>query len=290
MNQIESGTKTLRVLLATPGAELLDRGARAIARGLRSAGIDVIEAGPRATPSSLAFAAAEQRVDLIALVSLRAAGEFCQQLQQALAVSGGAIALMLEGIISDDERAALSAHGIHSLHAPQASIEELVAAIGNLVPHASTRQESRAPAPSAAIRATRLDHTALCVRDLDATIALCEELFGAPVSHREVVASQKVSAAFFDFPNGASLELVSPAVELGGNAGLERFLSKRGDGLHHLALRVTGLDALLERLAARGVPLIDSVSRPGARGHRVAFLHPKALGGTLLELVEVHEG
>ncbi|HXN83540.1 MAG TPA: VOC family protein [Myxococcales bacterium] len=136
------------------------------------------------------------------------------------------------------------------------------------------------------IPATRLDHTAICVEDMDASIALLEELFGQKVAHREQVASQKVSAAFFDFPNGASLELVSPSRSLGGNPGLEKFLEKRGDALHHLALRVTNLDELLRRLEARGVPLIDRVSRPGARGHRVAFLHPRAMGGTLLELVE----
>lgn len=140
------------------------------------------------------------------------------------------------------------------------------------------------------IPATRLDHTAICVSDMEASIALLEELFGQKAAHREQVASQKVSAAFFDFPNGASLELVSPERSLGGNPGLEKFLEKRGDALHHLALRVENLDALLRRLEARGVPLIDKVSRPGARGHRVAFLHPKAMGGTLLELVEASHG
>lgn len=146
-----------------------------------------------------------------------------------------------------------------------------------------------AAAGAAGIPATRLDHTAICVKDMDASIALFEVLFGQKAAHREVVASQKVSAAFFDFPNGASLELVSPEASLGGNPGLERFLEKRGDALHHLALRVRDIDAVLDALAARGVPLIDRVSRPGARGHKVAFLHPRAMGGTLLELVEAHQ-
>ena len=149
--------------------------------------------------------------------------------------------------------------------------------------------KSTGTATSAEIRATRLDHTAICVGDMDGAIRLFELLFGAKVDHREQVAAQKVEAAFFDFPNGASLELISPDKSLGGNAGLEKFLQKRGDGLHHLALRVDHLDELLQRLDAAGVPLIDKVSRPGARGHRVAFLHPKALNGTLLELVEAHE-
>jgi methylmalonyl-CoA/ethylmalonyl-CoA epimerase len=135
------------------------------------------------------------------------------------------------------------------------------------------------------IPVTRLDHTALCVKDLQASIRLIEDILGQPVAHQEFVEGQKVFAAFFDFPNGASLELVSPR----GNASLDRFLEKRGDGLHHLALRVQDIDEVLRRLDARGVPLIDKVSRPGARGHKVAFLHPKAFGGTLLELVEAHE-
>ena len=139
------------------------------------------------------------------------------------------------------------------------------------------------------IKATRLDHAAICVGDLDQAIALLEELLGQKVAARESVPSQKVNAAFFDFPNGAALELIAPDAAAGGNPGLSKFLEKRGETLHHLALRVENLDALLVRLDAKGVPLIDKVSRPGARGHKVAFLHPKALGGTRLELVEAHE-
>jgi methylmalonyl-CoA/ethylmalonyl-CoA epimerase len=135
------------------------------------------------------------------------------------------------------------------------------------------------------IPSTALDHTAICVSDMAKAIQLIEDILGQRVAHQEFVETQKVDAAFFDFPNGASLELVSPR----GNEGLVRFLEKRGDGLHHLALRVKDIDQVLERLLARGVPLIDKVSRMGARGHKVAFLHPKAFGGTLLELVEAHE-
>jgi methylmalonyl-CoA/ethylmalonyl-CoA epimerase len=141
------------------------------------------------------------------------------------------------------------------------------------------------PALPSGIPATRLDHTAVCVKDMAASIRLIEEVLGQKVAHQEFVEGQKVDAAFFDFPNGASLELVSPR----GNIGLTKFLEKRGDGLHHLALRVRDIDEVLKRLDAGGVPLIDKVSRPGARGHKVAFLHPKAFGGTLLELVEAHE-
>src|SRR5438045_9178006 len=120
---------------------------------------------------------------------------------------------------------------------------------------------------------------------MKASIALIEDLLGQKVAHEEHVEAQRVDAAFFDFPNGASLELVAPR----GNAGLEKFLEKRGDALHHLALRVKDIAAVLKHLEARGVPLIDKVGRPGARGHRVALLHPTPFGGRRLALVEAQE-
>jgi methylmalonyl-CoA epimerase len=73
---------------------------------------------------------------------------------------------------------------------------------------------------------------------------------------------------------------------MAGNAGLQRFLDQRGDGLHHVAFAVTDLRLALQRLADAGVQLIDREPRPGARGHLVAFLHPRAMNGTLVELVE----
>ena len=84
-----------------------------------------------------------------------------------------------------------------------------------------------------------------------------------------------------------SIELVAPAAATAQeptNAGLQRFLDKRGPGLHHVCFEVEDLEEALASLKAAGVPLIDEVPRPGARGHRVAFLHPAATGGVLFEL------
>ena len=71
-----------------------------------------------------------------------------------------------------------------------------------------------------------------------------------------------------------------------GDEGLERFLEKRGPGLHHIAVEVEGIEQALATLKALGIALIDETPRKGARGHKVAFLHPKATGGVLVELVE----
>ena len=131
-----------------------------------------------------------------------------------------------------------------------------------------------------------IDHIAICVSDIDTASNAWSALLGQPVAHREDVMAQKTTAAFVRLPRGedcAALELISP---MAGNAGLDKFLERRGDGVHHIAFAVTDVGAALERLAAAGVRLIDKVPRAGACGHRVGFIHPKAMGGTLIELVQ----
>src|SRR5262249_28381446 len=129
-----------------------------------------------------------------------------------------------------------------------------------------------------------IDHVGICVGGMDASAKLWAELLGVPIAHRECVDLQLTEAAFLDFAREpATFELVAP---MEANAGLRKFLEKRGDGLHHLAFAVTNIREALSRLAAAGVPLIDKEPRQGARGHLVAFLHPRATYGTLVELVE----
>jgi methylmalonyl-CoA/ethylmalonyl-CoA epimerase len=131
------------------------------------------------------------------------------------------------------------------------------------------------------LRIKKIDHVAVCVADIDEAQKKYKALFGLETKEREVVASQRTEAALL--PIGESnLELISPK----GNEGLERFLEKRGPGLHHIAVEVEGIEEALAFLKALGVPLIDEAPRKGARGHKVAFVHPKATGGVLVELVE----
>jgi methylmalonyl-CoA/ethylmalonyl-CoA epimerase len=136
------------------------------------------------------------------------------------------------------------------------------------------------------LRIKKIDHVAVCVSDIDeaapAWRALLAGLLGSGATEvREVVPSQKTDALVL--PAGeACVELIAPR----GNEGLERFLAKRGSGLHHLAFEVEDIEAALEALRASGARLIDEVPRIGARGHKVAFVHPSAFGGVLVELVE----
>lgn len=131
------------------------------------------------------------------------------------------------------------------------------------------------------IKIRKIDHVAVAVNDIDAALAKYKELFGLEGQMRETVASQKTEAALL--PIGESnIELISPK----GNEGLAKFLEKRGPGLHHIAIEVEGIEGALALLKAMGVPLVDETPRAGARGHKVAFVHPKATGGVLVELVE----
>jgi methylmalonyl-CoA/ethylmalonyl-CoA epimerase len=130
----------------------------------------------------------------------------------------------------------------------------------------------------------KIDHVAVCVPDIDAAAAKYKEVLGLEGKEREVVASQKTEALLLPLGE-SSLELISPR----GNETLVKFLEKRGPGLHHIAVEVEGIEAALVFLKGIGVPLLDETPRKGARGHKVAFLHPKATGGVLVELVEPDE-
>jgi methylmalonyl-CoA/ethylmalonyl-CoA epimerase len=131
------------------------------------------------------------------------------------------------------------------------------------------------------LKIKRLDHVAVCVGDIDEALARWRTVVGLEASERETVESQRTEAALLPLGD-TSIELISPR----GNAGLERFLQNRGPGLHHIALEVEGIQAAIALLVSLGVPMIDTAPRKGARGHSVAFVHPKATGGVLVELVE----
>ena len=135
------------------------------------------------------------------------------------------------------------------------------------------------------IKIKKIDHVAIAVADIDVALAEYKEVLGIAATVREVVASQKTEAALLPIGE-TSIELISPK----GNEGLAKFLEKKGPGLHHVAVEVEGIEDALLFLKSIGVPLIDETPRIGARGHKVAFVHPKATGGVLVELVEEVHG
>ena len=126
-----------------------------------------------------------------------------------------------------------------------------------------------------------IDHLGIAVKSLAAAKNIYETL-GLSVSPEETVEAEQVRLVMV--PVGESrLELLQPTSE---NSPIAKFIAKRGEGLHHVSLRVPDLGAAVERLKKDGVRLVSNDIKVGAGGHRYIFIHPSSAGGVLLELVE----
>jgi methylmalonyl-CoA epimerase len=128
-----------------------------------------------------------------------------------------------------------------------------------------------------------IDHLGIAVKSLSTAKGIYERL-GLVVSAEETVDAEQVRLVMV--PVGESrLELLEPTSE---NSAIAKFIAKRGEGLHHVSLRVPDLSATVDRLKKEGVRLVSEEIKTGAGGHRYVFVHPASTGGVLLELVEAH--
>jgi len=126
----------------------------------------------------------------------------------------------------------------------------------------------------------RLDHIGIAVRSIEA-VKIYEAL-GLNIDHVENVATQKVRTAFLSVGD-SNLELLEPTSD---DSPIAKFIEKRGEGIHHICFRVDDIEAHLAKLKAEGYRLVNESPVPGAHGCRVAFLHPAAGNGVLIELSE----
>ena len=129
---------------------------------------------------------------------------------------------------------------------------------------------------------TEIDHVGVAVDDLDASVELYRRLLGVEPVHRERVEDQGVEEVLFAV--GSSYVQLLGA--LGPDTPVGRALATRGPGIHHLAYRVDDVAAALEHLRAEDARLIDETPRRGSRNTLIAFVHPKSMGGVLVELVQ----
>ncbi len=128
----------------------------------------------------------------------------------------------------------------------------------------------------------KVHHIGIAVESLAAALPIFEKVLGKPPDARETVNEQKVSVAVFEL-EGARLELLEATEE---DSPIGKFIRKRGPGIHHLTLQVSGLANKLAELERSGIQLVDRDPRVGAGNTRVAFLHPRSTAGVLIELVE----
>ncbi len=128
----------------------------------------------------------------------------------------------------------------------------------------------------------KIDHLGIAVNDLDESKKFWSGILGLDFEGTETVAEQKVTTAFF--PVGESeVELL---VSTSPDGPVAKYIEKKGQGIQHVAFRVDDIERALEELKAKGVRLIDEKPRKGAGGAKIAFIHPKATGGVLVELCE----
>ncbi|MBN1842399.1 MAG: methylmalonyl-CoA epimerase [Deltaproteobacteria bacterium] len=129
------------------------------------------------------------------------------------------------------------------------------------------------------MEAKKIDHIGIAVFDIEHAKCFYEESLGLAVEHEETLKEMKIA---FVPVGGVNIELIQPTSKEGVIA---RFITKRGEGIHHIAYEVDDVGDTLERLKAQGVKLLDETPRAGAHGKQVAFLHPKSCFGVLTELV-----
>ncbi|RMG09506.1 MAG: methylmalonyl-CoA epimerase [Acidobacteria bacterium] len=128
----------------------------------------------------------------------------------------------------------------------------------------------------------KINHLGIATKEIQEALRFWEESLGLKNVHTEVVEEQKVKVAML--PIGETrIELLEPTAS---DSPISKFLEKRGGGIHHIAIEVDDINAVLERLKSNGVKLIDQVPRVGAEGCLIAFVHPSSTNGVLLELVQ----
>jgi methylmalonyl-CoA/ethylmalonyl-CoA epimerase len=127
-----------------------------------------------------------------------------------------------------------------------------------------------------------VDHVGVAVKNLEEAIGVYQNVLGFKLDSVHVLNERKVKVAFLSSGGETRIELLEP---LGSDSPVAKFLENRGEGIHHIAVRVENIDAVLEDFKHKGVVLVDDKPRIGAEGAKIAFVHPKSTKGVLLELI-----
>ncbi|MCL6577807.1 MAG: methylmalonyl-CoA epimerase [Candidatus Bathyarchaeota archaeon] len=128
-----------------------------------------------------------------------------------------------------------------------------------------------------------MDHVGVAVKNLDEAISVYRDVLGFKPLGVHVLTERKVRVAFLSTGGETQIELLEP---LGSDSPVAKFLESRGEGIHHFAVEVDDIEAVLAELKRKGVVLVDDKPREGAEGKKIAFVHPKSTHGVLLELME----
>ncbi len=136
------------------------------------------------------------------------------------------------------------------------------------------------------MRIRRIEHLAIAVENIDVALDFFRDVLDLEVSSTDIEEGQRVVVAFMPV-GGSEIELIEPVDD---DSGVARFLQQRGPGIHHICLEVEDLDEALAKLRDKNIRLVDRDPYVGSKGRRLAFIHPKAAHGVLIELYEEHPG
>lgn len=268
----------IRVLIAKPGLDGHDRGALVISQALRDAGMEVIYTGLRQSPKQIVQAAVQEDVDVIGLSSLSGAHNvlFPKVMEELKEADAEDILVFGGGVIPHEDIRMLEEAGIRKIFTPGSSMAAITGFIETAV------RENRNETTSILEPPIGVDHIGIAVRSIDEAAAFYDAHMHLPVEQVVEVPEQGVKVAFINAGN-IRLELLEP---VGDESPVARFLDKHGEGLHHMAFSANRLEDRLAQLKKEGVPLINETPVTGAKGHPIAFLHPKGSNGALIELVD----
>lgn len=270
--------RKIRVLVAKPGLDGHDRGALVIAQGLRDEGMEVIYTGLRQTPEQIVNSAIQEDVNVIGLSCLSGAhNELFPEIVRLLKEKGAEdIVVVGGGVIPDEDIPFLLENGISQVFTPGTSTKD---AADFIRATQSVDGEPLMASPE------KIDHIGIAVTNLDESIQFYTQFLGLKLQGIETVESESVRVAFLAIGE-TRLELLEPTSE---DSAIAKFLSKKGEGIHHVALKVDNQQDRLNALKTAGIKLINETPKLGAHNNMVAFLHPKATRGVLIELCQKGE-
>ncbi|HET7522470.1 MAG TPA: methylmalonyl-CoA epimerase [Bacillales bacterium] len=274
--------KNIRVLIAKPGLDGHDRGALIISQALRDYGMEVIYTGLRQTPPQIVAAAIQEDVDAIGLSCLSGAhNELFPEIVRLLEEKdAGDIIVVGGGVIPWEDIPFLESKGIQKVFTPGTPTSETAKFIERAVYERDGIEvdgDTATPQPP-----EKIDHIGIAVSSLDEALPFYVNHLKLKLDGIEEVDSEGVKVAFLTVGE-TRFELLEP---LSDDSPIAKFLEKRGEGIHHIALGVKDIAGRVSELKDNGVRMLNEEPKAGAEGAEVAFIHPKSAHGVLLELCE----
>jgi methylmalonyl-CoA mutase C-terminal domain/subunit len=272
--------KNIRVLIAKPGLDGHDRGALIIAQALRDYGMEVIYSGLRQTPEQIVAAAVQEDADAIGLSCLSGAhNELFPDIVRLLEEKGADdIIVVGGGVIPWEDVPFLESKGVKKVFTPGTPTIETATFIEQSVYERDgiTSEVEPLQPPE------KIDHIGIAVSSLDDALPFYVEGLKLSLEAVEEVPAEGVKIAFLRVGE-TRIELLEA---LSDDSPIARFIEKRGEGIHHIALGIKNIDERIAALKKNGIEMIHEKPVAGAGGANIAFIHPKSAHSVLYELCE----